>query len=180
MPLNNFVRLSCLGLTVYKLMRCLKAMPHDFLIALAFQRGVRLTFVCRLSALWLTDSFHAEAPLDGELKEGGGVGMMVGVGDTQQSFIRGVPPPGPTPYHFIYYFWQKRYPFRIRSKWPPPTATYPFFGGQSVHRRFFKPFSNCHLSTTTTFFCLKLAVMESWDSTVSSIDEWFPFHISTK
>ena len=80
MPLNNFVRLSCLGLTVYKLMRCLKAMPHDFLIALAFQRGVRLTFVCRLSALWLTDSFHAEAPLDGELKEGGGWGWWWGWG----------------------------------------------------------------------------------------------------
>ena len=38
------------------------------------------------------------------LVEGWGFGVRVGVGDTQQSFIRGVPPPGPTPYHFIYYF----------------------------------------------------------------------------
>ena len=147
MLLDNFIRLSCLSLTVYKLMRCLKAMPHDFLIALAFQRRVCLTFVCRLSALWLTDSFHAEAPLDGG-------------GDPQQSFIRGVSPPSPTPYHFIYYFLQKRYPFSYTIE-HPLTATSPFFGAQSVHRRLFKPFSNSHLSTTTTFFRLKVAVMES-------------------
>lgn len=150
MLLDNFIRLSCLGLTVYKLMRCLKAMLHDFLIALAFQRRVRLTFVCRLSGLWLTDSFHAEAPLGGELGGGGESGM----GDTQQSFIRGVPPPGSNPLPFYILFPTDKVPLSYTVK-RPLTATFPFFGAQSVHRRFFKPFSNSHLSTT--FFRLKVA-----------------------
>ena len=43
-------------------------------------------------------------------------------GGTQQSFIRGVPPEGPTPYPFIYRLWQRRYPFRIASI----VKSYPF------------------------------------------------------
>ena len=146
MLLDNFIGLSCLSLTVYKLMRCLKAMPHDFLIALAFKRRVRLTFVCRPSALWLTDSFHAEAPLDGG-------------GDPQQSFIRGVSP-SVQPLTILYTISDRKLPLSYTVE-RPLTATSPFFGAQSVHRRFFKPSSNSHLSTTTTFFRLKVAVMES-------------------
>lgn len=154
MLLDNFIyRLSCLSLTVYKLMRCLKAMPHDFLIALAFQRRVRLTFVCRLSALWLTDSFHAEAPLGGEL------GVRVGVG-TLNKLLYGefIPPVQPLTFYILFPT-EKGTPF-VYSR-TVINDHLSFFGGQSVHRRLFKPFSNCHLSTTTTFFRLKVAVVES-------------------
>jgi len=34
-------------------------------------------------------------------------------GGTQKSFIRGGSAPSPTPYPFIYHFFQKRNPFRI-------------------------------------------------------------------
>ena len=143
MLLGNFIRLSCLGLTVYKLMRCLKAMPHDFLIALAFQPRVRLTLVCRLSALWLTDSFHAEAPLDGG-------------GDPHKKFYMGsfVSRSNSLPFYILFLIEKVPLSYTIEH---PLTATSPFF----IHRRFFKPFSNSHLSTTATFFRLKVAVMES-------------------
>ena len=156
MLLDNFIRLSCLSLTVYKLMRCLKTMPHDFLIALAFQRRVRLTFVCRLSALWLTNSFHAEAPPGGELR---GWGWGWGWGTLNKVLCREfLPPVQPLAFHILFPT-EKGTPF-VYSR----TAIndhLSFFGEQSVHRRFFKPLSNCHLSTTTTFFRLKVAVVES-------------------
>ena len=109
MLLDNFIRLSCLGLTVYKLMRCLKAMPHDFLIALAFQRRVRLTFVCRLSALWLTDSFHAEAPLGGELGGRGGGGEGGGGGHSTK-FYTGSSSPRSNPLPFYILFLTEKVP----------------------------------------------------------------------
>ena len=77
-----------------------------------------------------------------------------GMGDTQQSFIRGVPPPGSNPLPFYILFPTDKVPLSYTVK-RPLTATFPFFGAQSVHRRFFKPFSNSHLSTT--FFRLKVA-----------------------
>ena len=143
MLLDNFIRLSCLSLTVYKLMRCLKAMPHDFLIVLALQRRVRLTLLCRLSALWLTDSFHAEAPLGGEL------GVRVGVG-TLNKLLYGEFIPPVQPLTILYTISDRMVPLSYTVE-HPLTATSPFFGAQSVHWRFFKPFSNSHLSTTTTF-----------------------------
>ena len=53
---------------------------------------------------------------------GGGGGGGRGKGVKKQMFIRGGSAPiGPTPYPFIYYYSQKRYPFRIPSidKWYP-------------------------------------------------------------
>ena len=148
MLLDNFIRLFI----------SFKAMPHDFLIALAFQRRVRLTFVCRLSALWLTDSFHAEAPLSGELG-GWGWGWGVGVG-TLNKLLYGEFIPPVQPLTILYTISDRKVPLSYTVE-RPLTATSPFFGAQSVHRRFFKPFSNSHLSTTTTFFRLKVAVVES-------------------
>ena len=84
----------------------------------------------------------------------GGGGGESGMGDTQQSFIRGVPPPGSNPLPFYILFPTDKVPLSYTVE-RPLTATFPFFGAQSVHRRFFKPFSNSHLSTT--FFRLKVA-----------------------
>ena len=44
-----------------------------------------------------------------------------GGGGTKKNLIRGGSAQGPTPYPFIYHFWQKRYPFRIPyiDKWYP-------------------------------------------------------------
>ena len=106
-----------------------------------------LTFVCRLSALWLTDSFHAEAPLGGEL------GVRVGVG-TLNKLLYGEFIPPVQPLTILYTICDRKVPLSYTVE-RPLTATSPFFGAQSVHRRFFKPFSNSHLSTT--FFRLKVA-----------------------
>ena len=38
---------------------------------------------------------------------GGGGSAPGGVGVAQQSFVRGVPPRGPTPHPFMYHFWEK-------------------------------------------------------------------------
>ena len=141
MLLDNFIRLSCLGLTVYKLMRCLKAMPHDFLIALAFQRRVRLTFLCRLSALSLTNSFHAEAHLIGSWRLGGG-GEGVGGGHSSK-FYTGSSAPRSNPLPFYILFLTEKVPLSYTVE-PPLTATSLFFGGQSVNRRFLKPLYNSY------------------------------------
>ena len=102
-------------------------------------------FVCRLSALRWNNSFYADAsPVVG------------GREDTQQSFIRGVPPRGPTPYHLHTISDRKGTSFvysRTSTKGHLSTTAF-FIGGQSIHRRFFKPLYNNH------FFYLKVAVVE--------------------
>ena len=57
-----------------------------------------------------------------------GMGVRVGVGDTQQSFRRGVPPPGPTLTILYTISDRKGTPF-VYSR-TSITATPPFFGGQ--------------------------------------------------
>ena len=116
--------------------------PHHLGIPTSSAFNVCLSTVC-ITIDWLFSCWSPTWWRVGGGGEGGG-------GAHSTKFCTGSSSPRSNPLPFYILFLTEKVPFLYTVE-HPVTATSPFFGGQSVHRRFFKPFSNSHLSTTTSF-----------------------------